>query len=284
MAGRRRGYAAARSRSAGEAGGDLGELPGGLADAAAVFDYPAAGAGPVAVDRPERQPRDVVRVGSVADVGPDRRCGVLLLIGQPVHARDAHVRECGGIRPAEGVLQRILQPGGRILGVTGHVRPTTEVERHDGEHVDVGAQCGRLVDQTGAPGRRPAGAGTERDDGLDPRIVVLDDLQRAQGPVLHGPVFELVGVLDVDIDELEAVRVDHLLVGPRQCTGAAAVGPELVTAPAAEGYLHVTAGRPDRVDRLLVRSTGQWPGAVPLRYAPPAGEHERHRERLDPRR
>src|SRR5438445_7588895 len=79
------GRAAARPRrrpnpySASEAGRDGGEGPVALGDAGAVGDDATAGAAPVAVDRPERQPGDVVAVGPVADAGPGRRAGGLLL-------------------------------------------------------------------------------------------------------------------------------------------------------------------------------------------------------------
>ena len=62
----------------------------------------------------------------------------------------------------------------------------------------------------------PGGAGAERDDRLDARVVLLDDLQRVEDAVLDGLVLELVGVLDVDVDGLEVVRVDDLLVGAGQ--------------------------------------------------------------------
>ncbi|MGH3712336.1 MAG: hypothetical protein ACRDT4_02575 [Micromonosporaceae bacterium] len=96
-----------------------------------------------------------------------------------------------------------------------------------------------------------------------PGVVRLDDLQRAEDPVLDGLVLEFVGVLDIDVDVLQPVRVDHLLVRGGQRLGGLTVRAELVAAPAAERDLHVAALAADFVDRLLVHSAGQRPVAVP---------------------
>src|SRR5918998_1449116 len=95
------------------------------------------------------------------------------------------------------------------------------------------------------------------------------------GPVGHHVVLELVGVLDVDVDRLEAERVDHLLVRAGQCLRRRAVRAELVAAPAADRRDDVAAGRADRRDGAGVRAAGQSAAAVPGRVAAAAGQHER---------
>src|SRR6185369_10825530 len=87
--------------------------------------------------------------------------------------------------------------------------------------------------------------------------------------------------LDVDVDRLEPVRVDDLLIGRRERTGAGTGVLEPRTAGAAEGDDDVTAVRPDVVDRGLVLAAGQRAPAVPLRVAVAAVQHEGHREPLD---
>src|SRR5690349_14247107 len=249
-----------------ESCGDAGEVPVALSDAAAVRDHTAAGATAVAVDRPERQPAESVALGPVGDVLPGRGRRHLLLVGQTVHAGDAlvRVRLRGG--PAEGRLQLVVQALGRADRVVVDVR-ATEVERHQREDVDVRAECLGLVDQPVAVVRRTGRRRTERDDGPDTRVVLLDDLQRGQDAILHGLVLELVGVLDVDVDRLQVVGADDLLVRTGQCLGCAAVRAELVAAPAAERRYDVTAAGPDRRDRAGVRTALEWPGAVPGRAA-----------------
>src|SRR4051794_30683060 len=99
-----------------EARGDPGEVPVVLRDATAVGDHTATGAAAVAVDRPEREPRQALRLRVVTDLGPDRHCGELLLVGQTVHARDAQP----GVRLSVGVPERrldgVLQAFGGVDG------------------------------------------------------------------------------------------------------------------------------------------------------------------------
>src|SRR5258705_141794 len=95
--------------SSSEAGGDPGELPIRLGDAASVGHHAATGAATVAVHRPERQPAKALALGPGGDVLPGRRAGQLLLVRQAVHARDALVGVGLGVGPAEGGLQLGLE-------------------------------------------------------------------------------------------------------------------------------------------------------------------------------
>src|SRR3954453_15409288 len=71
-----------------ETGRDLGEGPVRLSDAGAVRDHTAAGAAPVAVDRPEREAGEALAPGVVADPRPGVGRGGLLLVAETVHAGD----------------------------------------------------------------------------------------------------------------------------------------------------------------------------------------------------
>src|SRR5258708_39765162 len=62
-----------------EAGGDAGEVPVVLGDAATGRLDSAAGAPAVAVDRPERQAGEALGIRIVTNLGPDGQRGQLLL-------------------------------------------------------------------------------------------------------------------------------------------------------------------------------------------------------------
>ncbi|WP_245982921.1 sirohydrochlorin chelatase [Lentzea flaviverrucosa] len=113
---------------------------------------------------------------------------------------------------AVGRLDVVLQAVDGALGEREHVAAAAPVERHDGPRVDRRAELLGPRDQALAPGVRPGAVGRHGDDGLHAGVVLLDDLQRAEHAVLRGVVLELGG-LDVDVDRLERVGVDHLLVG-----------------------------------------------------------------------
>src|SRR5689334_20479629 len=178
--------------SAGEGGRDLGELPVVLRDAGAVGHHAAAGARPVPVDRPERQAGQVVVLRVVADLLPLRGRGVLLLVRQAVHAGDTHVPVRRGVVPPEGGLEHRLEALGSAHRAGVHVGAATEVERHDGEHVDAGAGRHRAADELLRVVAGAGGGGAEGDDDLQARVVLLDDLQRVDDPVTDGVVLELV--------------------------------------------------------------------------------------------
>src|SRR5947209_6857387 len=90
-----------------------------------------------------------------------------------------------------------------------------EVEWHDGERGRREPGRLRLLDQREAVAVRTAGRGAEGQIGLEPRVVLLNRVQRRDDPAARRRTGDL-GVLDVDVDRLEFVRRDDLLIRRRQ--------------------------------------------------------------------
>src|ERR1044072_1501057 len=198
--------------SAGVPGDDLRERVLVLRDAAAL-----AAAAAVAVGGPEPEAGPAVARGVAADgVEVAHRDRLARVVGLAVHRGEAAVPVGGVVVPAERGLELVLEPVDRGLRQRGHVAAAGEVERHDRPDVHTRADRLGLVDQALAARIGAGGRGAHGDDYLQVRVLLLGQLARVEDAVLHRVVLELVGVLDVEVDRLEAVGVDHLLVRARQ--------------------------------------------------------------------
>src|SRR5262249_18789485 len=134
----------------------------------------------------------------------------LVVVGDAVHGRDAHVPVGLVVAVVVGVLQRVLEAFGGLGGEVAHVLSgAAEVERHDRPGVGRQPGGGGPVDEAGVGAALPGADGDVR---LDAGVVRLHGLECVHGALLHGGVAVGVG-LDVDVDRLEAVGVDDLLVG-----------------------------------------------------------------------
>ena len=152
------------------------------------------------------EPGDAAGLGPVPDLRPHLGGREFLLVGQAVHARDAHVCVRLGVGPAERVFSAFFRPSAASDGAGDHV---AGAPKSNGMMVKLSILA--CIDAALLISLVPAKFGPvcvvpERDDRLDAGVVLLDDLQSAQDPVLHGVVLELVGVLDVDVDALQVVR------------------------------------------------------------------------------